>query len=99
MMRILSLDLATKSGASVDAGDGPIVTAWADFSTGLKKPTHGQLFAACEDFISALIDQHQPDVVFVEEQIYRGKGSRLLGGYKAIVRSHAPAVLSASSTI
>lgn len=86
MMRILALDLATRSGASVDATDGSVMTAWSDFSAGLKKPVHGQLYEACETFVTALIDEHQPDLVVVEEQTYRGKGSRLLGGFKAIVQ-------------
>lgn len=85
-MRILALDLATKSGASVDAADGTIVTAWCDFAAGLRKPGHGDLYAACQDFVTALIDEHQPEIVVCEEQIYRGKGSRLLGGYKSIVQ-------------
>lgn len=85
-MRILALDLATRTGASVDAADGTIVTSWRDLSTGLRKPAHGDLYAACDAFVSALIDEHQPEIVVAEEQIYRGKGSRLLGGYKAVVQ-------------
>lgn len=83
---ILALDLATRTGACFGASGSEIQSAWVDFAYRIKKPAHGQLYVACHEFVEAMIDRSNPGVVFVEEQTYRGKGSRLLHGFKAVVQ-------------
>lgn len=101
-MRILALDLATKTGwaSGYTAHSGVVVSGNIDllseaagkFSLPNARVEACHKYAILDAFVEFLCrhtDGHPTNIVAIEEQTYRGKGSRLLQGFRAIAEAQA----------
>lgn len=80
-MRILALDLATRSGWAVYDHESGVESGTANFTP--TKGNNGSRYRKCREFLQEIIDQIKPDVVYVEDIFARGKKTnQVLNGYR-----------------
>jgi Holliday junction resolvasome RuvABC endonuclease subunit len=74
-MRIIALDIATKTGWAVINEDGIIEDSGVEKFTG---ETRGEKLSSCMAFFFFLFKAHNPSCIVAEKPFFRGSGTRLL---------------------
>jgi Holliday junction resolvasome RuvABC endonuclease subunit len=90
-MRILALDVATKTGYAYRGEDGSVVCGAVDLADGLpKRGCHNpRKMLALWDWLDGKLGDVRPDAVVVETPFSRGAGTRLLYGLVGIAEAAA----------
>ena len=75
-MKVLALDIATKTGWSLPDMAGTYDASFAGYD--------GAKFAVFSAWLANMIDEHNPDIIAIESPFMRGAHTRLLFGLVAV---------------